>query len=188
MSQTTGATFTINARQYDQRHPSLSPDGRHLTGYQSGYADVYVIDLGSGSRSRIINFSGTKSGATFSPAAVNSPNDQQRWQPRALHGRCEQRWRTPTRTRGESDRHGHLMGTRSFILPTRRFAAVYQFRHPAGGQSLSARLLHEPSWSPDGKKARSTFERRRFQVSTSSTRWHTDAAGAGSGLGRIQGA
>ncbi len=29
-------------------HPSLSPDGRRIayTGYQSGYADVYVIDLG----------------------------------------------------------------------------------------------------------------------------------------------
>ena len=50
-------------------HPSLSPDGRRIayTGYQSGYADVYVIDLASGARNRIVNFPGTNSGAAFSP-------------------------------------------------------------------------------------------------------------------------
>ena len=50
-------------------HPSISPDGRRIayTGYQSGYPDVYVIDLGSGARNRIVNFPGTNSGAAFSP-------------------------------------------------------------------------------------------------------------------------
>ena len=50
-------------------HPSISPDGRRIayTGYQSGYADVYVIDLTSGARSRVANYPGTNSGASFSP-------------------------------------------------------------------------------------------------------------------------
>ena len=49
--------------------PALSADGRRLayTGYQSGYADIYLIDLGSGARNRIIKFPGTNSGAAFSP-------------------------------------------------------------------------------------------------------------------------
>lgn len=49
--------------------PGISPDGQSLvyTGYQSGYADVYRIALGSGSRSRIVKYPGTNSGAKFSP-------------------------------------------------------------------------------------------------------------------------
>jgi TolB protein len=49
--------------------PGISPDGLSLvyTGYQSGYADVYRIALGSGSRSRIVKYPGTNSGAKFSP-------------------------------------------------------------------------------------------------------------------------
>ena len=39
-------------------HPSLSADGRKLayTGYKSGYADIYEIDLASGSRDRIAKY------------------------------------------------------------------------------------------------------------------------------------
>jgi TolB protein len=49
--------------------PSLSRDGSHLayTSYKSGYADVYVIDLGSGSRTRIAFYPGINSGPSFSP-------------------------------------------------------------------------------------------------------------------------
>ena len=49
--------------------PALSPDGRRLayTGYQSGYADIYLVDLTNGARNRIIKFPGTNSGAAFSP-------------------------------------------------------------------------------------------------------------------------
>lgn len=49
--------------------PSLSPNGRRLayTGYQAGYADIYVIDLTTGSRIRLVKFPGTNSGARFSP-------------------------------------------------------------------------------------------------------------------------
>jgi len=49
--------------------PGISPDGQALvyTGYQSGYADVYRIQLASGSRSRIVKYPGTNSGAKFSP-------------------------------------------------------------------------------------------------------------------------
>ena len=49
--------------------PGISPDGQSLvyTGYQSGYADVYRIALGSGARNRIVKYPGTNSGAKFSP-------------------------------------------------------------------------------------------------------------------------
>ena len=49
--------------------PGLSPDGESLvyTGYQSGYADVYRIALASGSRTRVVKYPGTNSGAKFSP-------------------------------------------------------------------------------------------------------------------------
>jgi TolB protein len=50
--------------------PALSPDGRYLayTGYQSGYADIYLVSLATGARNRIIKYPGTNSGAAFSPA------------------------------------------------------------------------------------------------------------------------
>ncbi|HWB58868.1 MAG TPA: hypothetical protein VG733_05220 [Chthoniobacteraceae bacterium] len=50
-------------------HPSLSPDGRRLayTGYASGYADIYEIDLASGARNRIAKYPGTNSGAAYAP-------------------------------------------------------------------------------------------------------------------------
>ena len=48
--------------------PALAPNGSKLayTGYQSGYADIYLIDLGSvlAAASQV---SGTNSGAAFSP-------------------------------------------------------------------------------------------------------------------------
>src|SRR6478752_6198048 len=49
--------------------PNISADRRRLvyTGYQSGYADVYEIELGSGARNRIMKYPGTNSGAAFSP-------------------------------------------------------------------------------------------------------------------------
>jgi TolB protein len=50
--------------------PALSRDGSHLayTSYKSGYPDVYVIDLASGSRNRIAYFPGINSGPAFSPS------------------------------------------------------------------------------------------------------------------------
>ena len=44
--------------------PALSPDGRRLayTAYLHGYADVYVINLASGARDRVIKFPGTNTG------------------------------------------------------------------------------------------------------------------------------
>ena len=49
--------------------PSLSPDGHLLayTGYKAGYADIYLVNLTTGSRDRIIKYPGTNSGAAFSP-------------------------------------------------------------------------------------------------------------------------
>jgi TolB protein len=50
--------------------PSLSPDGHLLayTSYKSGYADIWLINLNTGSRDRIIKYPGTNSGAAFSPS------------------------------------------------------------------------------------------------------------------------
>jgi TolB protein len=49
--------------------PALSPNGRRLayTGYQAGYADIYLVDLATGARVRLVKFPGTNSGARFSP-------------------------------------------------------------------------------------------------------------------------
>jgi TolB protein len=49
--------------------PGLSSDGRLLayTGYRSGYADIYLVNLDNGSRDRIIKYPGTNSGAAFNP-------------------------------------------------------------------------------------------------------------------------
>jgi TolB protein len=49
--------------------PSLSRDGSKLayTSYKSGYPDVYVIDLRTGTRNRIAFYPGINSGPCFSP-------------------------------------------------------------------------------------------------------------------------
>jgi TolB protein len=49
--------------------PSLSHDGTKLayTSYKSGYPDVYIIYLSSGTRTRIAFFPGINSGPSFSP-------------------------------------------------------------------------------------------------------------------------
>ena len=76
-------------------HPSLSPDGRRLayTGYQSGYADVYVIDLAKRRAQSDRQFPGHKQRrGLFARRQRACPNDQQRWQPGALH-RKRERWR-----------------------------------------------------------------------------------------------
>jgi TolB protein len=54
----------------DAASPALSHDGTKLayTSYKSGYPDVYVIDLSSGTRNRIAYFPGINSGPSFSPS------------------------------------------------------------------------------------------------------------------------
>ncbi len=49
--------------------PTISADARKIayTGYLSGYADIYLIELSNGARNRIVKFPGTNSGAAFSP-------------------------------------------------------------------------------------------------------------------------
>jgi TolB protein len=62
-------TRALTHDSVDSASPSLSRDGQRLayTSYKSGYPDVYVIDLGSGSRNRIAFFPGINSGPSFSP-------------------------------------------------------------------------------------------------------------------------
>ena len=62
-------TRAITHDNVDCASPALSRDGSKLayTSYKSGYPDVYVVDLGSGSRNRIAYFPGINSGPSFSP-------------------------------------------------------------------------------------------------------------------------
>lgn len=62
-------TRAITHDGVDSASPSLSRNGSRLayTSYKSGYPDVYVIDLSSGSRNRIAYFPGINSGPSFSP-------------------------------------------------------------------------------------------------------------------------
>lgn len=49
--------------------PSWSPDGRQLyyTSWLKGYADIYQVDIGSGSRKRVSSLAGLNTGAAISP-------------------------------------------------------------------------------------------------------------------------
>ena len=49
--------------------PNWSPDGRRLvyTSFLKGFPDLYLIELTSGSRSRIANYAGVNTGGAFSP-------------------------------------------------------------------------------------------------------------------------
>jgi TolB protein len=55
--------------------PALAPDGSKLayTGYQSGYADIYLIELASGARSRIVKFPGRIPARPSRPMAARLP-------------------------------------------------------------------------------------------------------------------
>ena len=63
-------TRAITHDNVDCASPALNRSGTQLayTSYKSGYPDVYVIDLGSGSRQRIAYFPGINSGPSFSPS------------------------------------------------------------------------------------------------------------------------
>jgi TolB protein len=62
-------TRAITHDGVDCASPALNRDGTKLayTSYKSGYPDVYVIDLSSGTRNRIAYFPGINSGPSFSP-------------------------------------------------------------------------------------------------------------------------
>ena len=142
--------------------PKLSPDGSTLvyTGYKSGYADVYEIDLGSGARNRIIKFPGTNTGACLFAEWPRTRRDpQQGRQPRALHHQRRRRRRAPAHAHARRGELAHLGARRrrDHLLerrPRRRRSSTASPPAAAAGHPISTGHSYntEPNWSPDGKK------------------------------------
>jgi TolB protein len=153
--------------------PCLSPDGRMLvyTGYQSGYADVYEINLASGSRNRIIKYPGTNSGAAYSPdghrlAVTLSKDGNPEIYVTSAGG-------------GGAHRITHSPGADSSPTWSPDGSELIYSNDEGGGPKLyrisanggSPRLIStghnyntEPSWSPDGKKVAYTIRGGGFQI------------------------
>jgi TolB protein len=153
--------------------PALSPDGRRLayTGYQSGYADIYLVDLATGARNRIIKFPGTNSGAAFSPdgshiACTLSKDGNPEIYVTGLNGESPRRL---TRTRGVESSPTWSPSGSEIIYSSDEKGSPLLYRISAGGGS--GRLLStgynyntEPSWSPDGKKVVFNVRSGGFEV------------------------
>ena len=142
-------------------HPSISPDGRRIayTGYQSGYPDVYTIDLASGARSRIVNFPGTNSGAAFSPdggriaLSVSKDGNPELYIVGASGGGA----RRLTHTRGAESAPTWSPNGDELIFAYDDGHGPQLYKISSGGgstQQISTGhgYCTEPNWSPDGKK------------------------------------
>lgn len=154
--------------------PRLSTDGNRLlyTGYQSGYADVYAIDLGSGNRSRIMKYPGTNSGAVLSPdgsriAVTLSKDGNTELYVTGSGGGSPHRL---TQTKGvESSPTWNPEGN-EIIYSSDDRGGPRLFRIGIGGGSgrpisTGHGYNTEPNWSPDGKKvAFNVREGGSFQV------------------------
>ena len=141
--------------------PSLSPDGRMLlyTGYKSGYADVYEINLGNGARNRIIKFPGTNSGAAYAPGGgqialtLSKDGNPELYVTGASGGGP----RRLTRTAGVESSPTWSPDGDEIIYSSDDRGTPQLYRVSAGGgtgRQLSTGHSYntEPNWSPDGKK------------------------------------
>lgn len=154
----------VNGRQITHDNglsvsPALSPDGRKLayTGYQAGYADIYLIDLATGSRVRLVKFPGTNSGARFSAdggrlACTISKDGNPELYVVGLGGGA----RRLTHTRGCESGPTWSPDGSEIIYSSDDGGAPQLYRIPSSGGS--GRLIPtgfgyctEPSWSPDGR-------------------------------------
>ena len=140
--------------------PSLSPDGRRLayTGYQLGYADIYVIDLTTGSRIRLVKFPGTNSGPRFSSngnllACSVSKDGNPEIYVVGLGGGA----RRLTHTRGAASSPTWAPNDSELIYTSDETGEPQLYRVGSGGGT--GRLVPtgfgyctEPNWSPDGQR------------------------------------
>jgi TolB protein len=154
--------------------PRLSADGRRLlyTGYQSGYADVYEIDLGSGSRDRIMKYPGTNSGATYSPdggriaVTLSKDGNTELYVTNSGGGNPRRLTRTP----GVESSPTWSPDGGEIIYSYDDHGSPQLYRISAGGGegreiSTGRNYNTEPNWSPDGKKvAFNVREGGGFQV------------------------
>jgi len=140
--------------------PALSPDARKLvyTGYQAGYADIYLVDLATGSRVRFVKFPGSNSGGRFSPdggriACTLSKDGNPELYVIGLGGGV----RRLTHTRGSESSPAWSPDGSEILYACDETGAPQLYRIPsAGGQgrllSTGYGYCTEPSWSPDGQR------------------------------------
>ena len=151
--------------------PSISPDAHKLayTGYQSGYADVYEIDLGSGARNRILKYPGTNSGAAYSPdgsrlaVTLSKDGNPELYVTGGLGAK------RLTHTKGVESSPTWSPDGSEIIYSSDEHGGPQLYRISSGGGGARALstghgYCTEPNWSPDGKKVAFNTRSGGFQV------------------------
>lgn len=174
--------------------PALRPDGRMLayTGYQSGYADIYTIDLVSGARNKIVSFPGTNSGAAFSPdgsriaCTVSRDGNPELYVMSAGGGGAKR----ITRTRGVESSPSWSPDGREIVYSSDERGSPLLHRIPAGGGTGSViptgySYNTEPDWSPDGNKVAFVARSGGFNVAVKDLRSGATTVQASGGVNPV---
>ena len=153
--------------------PSLSEDRSRIvyTGYQSGYPDIYSIDMRTGRRTRIINSPGTNGGAAFNPAGdrialtMSFSGNTELYVAGAGGGSA----RALTRTQSTEASPAWSPDGREIVYSANPSGSPQLYRISSGGGG--PRLIKtgfgyatEPDWSPDGTKIAFCAQRGGMKV------------------------
>ena len=141
--------------------PALSPDGQRVayTSYLKGYADIYLIHLGTGARDRIVKFPGTNSGAAFSPngneiaCTVSRDGNPELYVLNASGSGARRLTHTP----GVESSPSWSPDGNEIVYSSDDRGTPQLYRIPSGGgrgQPISTGYNYctKPTWSPDGKR------------------------------------